>query len=127
MVLHAPRGTTSMLFCGERSSIILCAGKEATRMFRVEQEEAIRFYCGVSEQVWNHHPVAPGAYACISPVSGRHEDTPESRRVNYVRIPPGTAVIQDSGAFSDGPRQRLSVEEALERQIAHAERFGYAS
>ncbi len=96
-------------------------------MFRVEQEEAIRFYCGVSEQVWNHHPVAPGAYACISPVSGRHEDTPESRRVNYVRIPPGTAVIQDSGAFSDGPRQRLSVEEALERQIAHAERFGYAS
>ncbi len=89
--------------------------------------EDIRFYCGVSERVWNHHPVAPGPYACISPVYGRRDDVPESRRTNYVRVPNTCQVIQDSGAFSDGPKHRLSVEEALERQLAHAERFGYAA
>lgn len=47
--------------------------------------------------------------------------------VNRVKIPCDTLVIQDSGAFSDGPGQRLSIEAALDRQIAHAETYGYAS
>ncbi len=84
--------------------------------------EAIRLYCGINEQQWNHHPVAPGAYACVAHVYGK---TVQTKQVNRVVVPPGTHVIQDSGAFSDGPGQRLSVEEALDRQLAHAERFGY--
>jgi hypothetical protein len=85
--------------------------------------EAIRFYCGVSEQQWNRHAVAPGPFACISPVYGK---TTARKQMSYVRIPAGTKVLQDSGAFSDGPGQRLGFAEALRRQEAHAERFGYA-
>src|SRR5258708_4380032 len=85
------------------------------------QEEAIRFYCGINDQQWNHHPVAPGRYACISPVYGR---TAGTKAVNRVSVPGDTLVIQDSGAFSD--KERLSHEQALDRQLAHAERFGYA-
>lgn len=88
-------------------------------------DEAIRFYCGVSEGQWNNQPVRPGLYACISPVYGRREHMTPSERLNRVRIPASTFIIQDSGAFSDGPSLRLSCEEALERQIEHAERFGY--
>lgn len=86
-------------------------------------EETIRFYCGVNETTWNHHPVTPGHYTCIAPVYGRTERT---HQVNRVKVPLETAVLQDSGAFSDGPGQRLSLEGALERQLAHAETYGYA-
>jgi hypothetical protein len=86
--------------------------------------KAIRFYCGINERTWNHHPVAPGAYACIAPVYGR---TSRTKTVNVVCVPADTEVIQDSGAFSDGPGQRLPVEAALERQIAHAQTFGYGA
>ena len=86
-------------------------------------EEAIRFYCGIGEVVWNHHPVAPGRYACVSPVYGRAAD---KKRVNAVVVPDGIAVIQDSGAFSDGPGQRLDFGAALARQIAHAQQYHYA-
>ena len=85
-------------------------------------EEAIRFFCGVNETIWNHHPVTPGAYACVAPVFGNTRKV-----VNHVSIPLETLVLQDSGAFSDKPEERLSFAEALERQIAHAERYGYAS
>lgn len=85
--------------------------------------EAIRFYCGVSERQWNYHPVEPGPYACVSPVYGR---TLQGKRISSVHVPKETLVIQDSGAFSDGPGQRLSLEVALERQLAHAERYGYS-
>jgi hypothetical protein len=84
--------------------------------------EAIRLYCGVNEAQWNHHPVAPGSYACIAPVYGK---TTRTKQVNRVALPSTTHVLQDSGAFSDGPGHRLCVEAALERQLAHAERFGY--
>jgi hypothetical protein len=47
--------------------------------------------------------------------------------VNRVRVPGDTLVIQDSGAFSDGPGQRLSIEAALDRQLQHAETYGYAA
>lgn len=85
-------------------------------------QEAIRLYCGIGETTFNHHPVAPGPYACVSPVCGSTERTKSMTRVS---VPPGVLVLQDSGAFSDGPADRLRFEEALERQIAHAERFGY--
>jgi hypothetical protein len=85
--------------------------------------EAIRFYCGIGEQRWNRHPVAPGPYGCISPVYG---SASTARQVNRVFVPQGTRVLQDSGAFSDGPKERLSLQEALNRQEQHAERFGYA-
>lgn len=86
--------------------------------------ENIRFYCGVNETTWNHHPVEPGPYACIAPVYGRSLRT---KTVNRVRVPATTLVLQDSGAFSDGPGQRLSIEAALERQLAHAATYGYTA
>ena len=85
--------------------------------------EAIRFYCGIGEQQWNHHPVTPGVYACVSPVYGTSTET---KQVNRVAVPDGTLVLQDSGAFSDGPGQRLAFKQALQRQERHAEQFGYA-
>lgn len=87
------------------------------------EKENIRLYCGVGEQQWNHHPVRPGPYACVSPVHGKKEG---KRRESRVFIPEGVRVIQDSGAFSDGPNTRLTYEEALQRQIKHAQKYRYA-
>lgn len=90
-----------------------------------QQVERIRFYCGLgNERTWNYHPVAPGPYACVAPVYGRRVQT---KQVNRVVVPAGTQVLQDSGAFSDGPAHRLSMEEALDRQRLHAQTFGYAA
>jgi len=87
------------------------------------QTEAIRLYCGSSENDWYGCPVDVGPYACVSPVYGK---TLATKSVNYVRLSNQThSVIQDSGAFCDGPDQRLSFEAALRRQIVHARRFGY--
>lgn len=86
--------------------------------------QTVTFYCGINEKRWNHHPVAPGPFACVSPVYGAKEST---RRNNSVSVPSGVHVIQDSGAFSDGPRSRLTFDAALNRQIYHAERYGYAN
>ncbi|HLI87035.1 MAG TPA: hypothetical protein VKV37_00015, partial [Ktedonobacteraceae bacterium] len=85
--------------------------------------EDIRFYCGVSEGSWNSYPPAPGPFACVSPVYG---NTTQRKRASTPRIPAATAVLQDSGAFSDGPGTRLTFEQALRRQESHAERYGYA-
>lgn len=84
----------------------------------------IKFYCGISEKQWNHHPVAPGAYACIAPVYGSSIRT---RTENRVSVPSDCEVIQDSGAFSDNVTSRLTYQQALQRQDAHAEKFGYAA
>ena len=89
----------------------------------MSEEAAIQFYCGIGEQQWNHHPVAPGTLACISPVYGK---TTKKKYVNRVSIPQDTLVIQDSGAFSDNLVQRLSFREALQRQEVHASRFTYS-
>lgn len=87
------------------------------------QTEAIRLYCGVAEDDWNGEPVRVGSFACISPVYGR---TLRTKRVNSVKITPETRLIlQDSGAFCDGPGQRLSFAAALARQQRHAARFDY--
>jgi hypothetical protein len=85
--------------------------------------EDIRLYCGLSERAWSGVPVDPGKYACVSPISGRSQRT---KRENCVSVPKGTEVIQDSGAFSDSWSQRLTFEQALSRQLAHAEKYGYA-
>lgn len=82
----------------------------------------MRLYCGVNEQQWNRHPVRPGRYACVSPVYGATERT---KRENAVTVPTGTIVLQDSGAFSDGPGQRLDFQAALARQIEHGRKYGY--
>jgi pyruvate/2-oxoglutarate dehydrogenase complex dihydrolipoamide dehydrogenase (E3) component len=44
-----------------------------------------------------------------------------------VAVPPDTEVIQDSGAFSDGPSSRLNFSQALERQEKHGVKYGYDS
>ena len=92
--------------------------------------EDIRFYCGLNEINWNYHPAQPGPYTCVAPVSGV-----KKKSVNRVCVPVGTKAIQDSGAFCDssigirgdayGKSGRLTFQEALMRQEAHAERFGY--
>lgn len=84
----------------------------------------IRLYCGINERQWNHHPVAPGPYACVAPVYGTSART---KTVNSVYVPSGAEVIQDSGAFSDNWTSRLTFDAALDRQLAHAERYAYAA
>ncbi len=81
----------------------------------------ILFYCGVNERQWNHHPVAPGPFACVSPVYGK---TAQTKVPNRVAVPSDAQIIQDSGAFCDSFDQRLSFEAALERQLQHAEVYG---
>src|SRR5579885_2655911 len=44
----------------------------------------ILFYCGLNECDWNHHPVAPGPYACIAPVYGK---TARTKKMNRVVVP----------------------------------------
>ena len=96
--------------------------------------EAIRFYCGIGEKSYNHHPVVAGPYACVSPVSGS-----DIKKVNSIAIPEGTCVLQDSGAFNDAclhlrgthrqmvviTQSRLTLKEALIRQEQHAKHFNY--
>jgi hypothetical protein len=84
---------------------------------------AITLYIGLNETKWNRHPIVTGGYACVSPVYGSTERT---KTQNSVAVPYDTAVRQDSGAFCDGPGIRLSFRAALDRQIAHAEKYGYA-
>jgi hypothetical protein len=82
----------------------------------------IRLYCGVGEKMWNYEPVTPRGFACISPVAGRSERT---KKKTPVRVPEGTQVIQDSGAFSDNWTSRLDFAGALARQEAHAKQYKY--
>lgn len=82
----------------------------------------IKFYCCIGETQWNHHPVAPGRYAVIAPVRGS-----KKRVENRVRVPSDCEIIQDSGAFSDNTSNRLTFEEALQRQIIHAAKWGYTN
>lgn len=71
---------------------------------------------------WNYHPVSPGKFACISPVMGSSIRT---KKETPVKVPNGTIVIQDSGAFSDGINERVSFDDALNRQINHSSKFNY--
>lgn len=105
----------------------------------------ILFYCGLNEKSWNYHPVEPGTHACVAPVTSETKENKKtgkkSRRLvrTQVFIDPVKVkhVLVDSGAFSDGielddngnivANHRLPFDRALDRQIAHAFEFGYAS
>lgn len=83
----------------------------------------IQFYCGINARSWAHHPVAAGPLACVAPMYGGRKDT---KQVNTITVSSEVkAVLVDSAAFSDKTDERLSFQEALHRQIAHAYRFGY--
>lgn len=84
------------------------------------QTEAIRFYCGVGDASWNGFSVIPGRYVCVSPVYGEKQ-----RRDTSISLPADCDVIQDSGAYCDQHHGRLTPEDALRRQIKHAEQFSY--
>lgn len=86
--------------------------------------EDIRLYCGLSETSWSGVPVAPGTHVCISPISGRSQRT---KRETCVSVPAASAIIQDSGAFSDSWSQRLTFLQALDRQIKHADKYDYTN
>lgn len=88
----------------------------------MSQQIKMIFYCGINETQWNYHHTLPGRYACIAPVYGASERT---RRENRVKVPPYSLVLQDSGAFSDGPQSRLSLTAALDRQIEHGHKYHY--
>jgi hypothetical protein len=83
----------------------------------------IDFYCGINETKWNHHPVLPGPLSCVAPVYGKSAAT---KRVNSVRLPKDTKVINDSSAFSDGPDDRLEFSAALDRQVSHSEKYDFS-
>jgi hypothetical protein len=85
------------------------------------QTPDIKFYCGVGDASWNGFPVVPGRYVCVSPVYGVKTRTDTS-----IALPTDCDVMQDSGAFCDQHHGRLTPEQALHRQIKHAERYGYA-
>lgn len=92
--------------------------------------EDIRFYCGVGEKTFNHHPVFTGPYACISPVCGRggidKQGKQRKQKINGVRVGDECReIILDSGAFSDTTYHRCDFDEALARQLNHAKRFEY--
>ncbi len=85
--------------------------------------EDVRFYCGLAgEKDWNHHPMEPGPYTCIAPVYGR---TVQTKRINNTTVHNDTQVLMDSGAFSDRLGDRLSFQDAMHRQIAHAYQYRY--
>jgi len=86
--------------------------------------EAIRFYCGITEKVWNYFPVSPGKYGCVAPVFGSTEKT---RQESRVYVPDDVSIIQDSGAFCDSINNRLSYQQALDRQRYHAEKYNYVN
>lgn len=83
--------------------------------------DAIRFYCTVNDATWNGFPVQPGKYVCVSPVYGEKEI-----RDSSISLPADCEVVQDSGAFCDRRHGRNEYAYALQRQITHAERYGYS-
>jgi hypothetical protein len=109
----------------------------------VTKQPDILFYCGLNERYWNHHTVESGEYVCIAPfTSAEKEDkiTGKKKRVlrkTHVLIDGAKMrhVMIDSCAFSERievqggvivKNERLSFNDALQRQIAHAYEFRYA-
>lgn len=126
------RGRTRQ-FCSDRCANVARKraqrSRESTRHGVVTEKQDIRFYCGVGETTFNHHPVHTGPYACVSPVTGRggidKRGKQRTQKRNRVFIPKNAIVVEDSGAFSDTTYLRCSFEEALHRQLVHARDFGY--
>jgi hypothetical protein len=128
-VAHPVSKGRSRKFCSDRCRKRAQRKREAQVTKVCHKIAAIRLYCGIGEVNYNHHPLRCGAYACISPVCGRDDSqhVSESSRRNTVYVPDGVLIIQDSGAFSDGPRHRLSYADALQRQIEHARHYKYTA
>jgi len=82
----------------------------------------VRLYCGITEKKWNRILPSPGKYGCVSPVMGSNSHKTQETRVY---VPKETLVIQDSGAFCDGIDNRVSFDEALNRQMNHAKKYEY--
>lgn len=127
ITLHEGKGRPSKYFrtkCRKRAQRLREAENDVTKLENdVTKLEDIRFYCGINARSWAHHPVAAGPLACIAPVYGGRKDT---KMINTVTVPSEVkAVLLDSAAFSDKTDERLSFQDALHRQIAHAYRFGY--
>lgn len=112
-------------FCSDACKQSAYRGRrDGVTKLRVTKQEDILFYCGLNEHTWNHHPMRPGPRVCIAPVYGR---TVGTKTVTRVTVPDEVqAVLVDSAAFSDRLDDRLSFEEAKNRQIAHAYQFKYA-
>ena len=111
-------------FCSDACKQVAYRGRrDGVTKLGVTKQEDILFYCGLNEHTWNHHAMTPGLCACVAPVYGR---TVATKSVTQVTVPHEVQeVLVDSGAFSDKLDARLSFEEALHRQIAHAYRFQY--
>jgi hypothetical protein len=103
----------------------------------------IQFYCGLNERYWNHHEVEPGTRVCIAPFTSSESDDKKtgekkrSLRKTHVIIDDTKvkSIMIDSCAFSERielqdfvivRNERLSFNDALQRQIAHAYEFRYA-
>lgn len=81
----------------------------------------VTFYCGLNEKKWNHHTPHTGRHCCIAPVYGRG-----TKYVSQVHVPDMVeSIIIDSAAFSDNIKNRLSLENALDRQVLHSINFSY--
>lgn len=93
----------------------------------------VRFYTGLGgEKTWNHRPIAPGPYACISPVRNKKITLDDGTVINRAQnnyigsFSKDIRIIQDSGAFTDPWDQRKTYADALDRQERHAIAYGYA-
>jgi len=74
------------------------------------------------EKVWNYYPVSPGEFGVYLQLWGLLQ---RRSKENPVFVPECVSVMQDSGAFCDGIKSRLDFSGALDRQIFHANKFGY--
>lgn len=108
---------------GDQESIALIVASRARKQAQRERERVfmtsvyvsrkqpdILFYCGLNEKYWNYHPVEPGEYVGIAPVTSiTKEDKAtgeKSRRLVRTQVRVDDAMVKhvlvDSGAFSDG-------------------------
>lgn len=83
--------------------------REIPLMTAHDELETIHFYGGVKKRTWNHHAVAPGAYAYTALAYGW---TLRTNTVNRVCVPVETQVNQDSS---------LAVLQLLSQNMAPAE------
>ncbi len=81
----------------------------------------VTFYCGINETKWNHHPTAPGEFACIAPVYGK---TTRTKRGGLFRDPrrrndrtltaeygktPGQLAVMRAGALVSSPPYESAI------------------
>lgn len=130
-------------YCSDLCRLRAFRQKDETKLIETKLQPDIEFYCGLNEKYWNHHAVEPGTHVCIAPFTSTEmvdKKTGATKRVlrkTHVLIDGAKVkcVMVDSCAFServelkDGiivVNERLSFNDALQRQIAHAYEFRYA-